>query len=411
MKKRISVIHVANGMYICGLDRPWTETGFKPPFELQGFHIQNDEEIDAVKAICRYVYIDPTQGADCRFEIPEDESTWDDDEPGNLLAADLPPPKYEDQATAEEEREAAREVMRDAGQVFNSLLKRTRAGKSIDTEAVKKTVSNLVQSVVRNPDAMMWLLKMKHRDRYSYAHSMTVCVLALTMGRHLGIPQYELNRLGIATMLQDVGRTALPKSLVNKSGEYSEREFELSKVHVEASVAMLREKTTAPDEVIEIVHTHHERFDGSGYPQGLEGHQIGLLSTVAGIADTYAAMTSTRPYREAVTSFTSLMALYEIRNKKFPAAVVEHFIQCIGIFSIGSFVLLNTEEVGIVVARNRIKQLTPRVMLVLDPEGNRIEKLETIDLAEQEEEDDNMRMISMVVDPEDYDLDPSEFFA
>ena len=90
MKKRISVIHVANGMYICGLDRPWTETGFKPPFELQGFHIQNDEEIDAVKAICRYVYIDPTQGADCRFEIPEDESTWDDDEPGNLLAADLP---------------------------------------------------------------------------------------------------------------------------------------------------------------------------------------------------------------------------------------------------------------------------------------------------------------------------------
>ncbi|MDH3689510.1 MAG: HD-GYP domain-containing protein [Gammaproteobacteria bacterium] len=413
MKKKISVIHLAHGMYVMELDRPWTETGFKPPFELQGFNVKNEQEVDAVKAISRYVYIDPTQGADCAFGIEEaqDNSAWSDEDPENLLAADLPPPKYEDQATAEKEREPAREVMRDAGRTFRSLLKRTRAGKSIDTEVVKKAVTKLVESVVRNPDAMMWLLKMKHRDRYSYTHSMTVCVLSLIVGRHLGIPQHELNRLGTAVMLQDVGRTALPEALVTKSGEYSEREFELSKMHVEASVKMLKEKTSAPEEIIEIVRSHHERFDGSGYPRGLEGHQISLLATIAGMVDSYAAMTSNRPYREAMTSFDALMVLYEVRNKQFAAAMVEHFIQCIGIFSIGSFVLLNTDEVAIVVARNRIKQLTPRIMIIIDPEGNRI-KPETVDLSTQQLDGDApIRQIMKVVDPEDYDLDPAEFFV
>ena len=106
------------------------------------------------------------------------------------------------------------------------------------------------------------------------------------------------------------------------------------------------------------------------------------------------------------------MRMYEMRNKQFPAAIVEHFIQCIGIFSIGSFVLLDTHEVGVIVARNRIKQLTPRVMIVLDPEGKRARNLITVDLANQLlEEGRELRQIVKVVNPEDYDLDPAEFFA
>jgi len=412
--KKVSVIHLERGMYVAELDRPWIETGFREPFVLQGFTIESEKDLQSVKTACRYVYIDPSRGRDTKFHIEEvkDPSRWSDTSAENLLSADLPPPAYEDRVKAEDEREVAREIMRDTGKVFKTLLKRTRAGRSIDIQIVRQTVTKLVGSIVRNPDAMMWLIKMKHRDRYSYAHSMTVCVLALAVGRHLGIPQSQLNILGAAALLQDVGRTKLPETLVTKPGKYSQREYELSKMHVAASVDLLREKTEASEALLDIVMEHHERFDGSGYPKELKGNTIGLLSTISGIVDTYAAMTSARPYRPAMTSFEALMSLYDMRSKQFPAAMVEHFIQCIGIFSIGSFVLLDTHEVGIVVARNRIKQLTPRVMIVLDSEGNRSNKPITVDLAKQHlEEGGELRQIVKVVNPKDYDLDPREFFV
>ena len=412
--KQVSVVHLERGMYVAMLDRPWTETGFREPFVLQGFTINSDKDLQTVKSACRFVYIDPTRGRDTKFQIDEvnDSSRWSDTTAENLLSADLPPPAYEDRSKAEDEQKVAREIRQDTGEVFNTLIKRTEAGRTINIEIVRKTVIKLVESVIRNPDALIWLTKMKHGDSYSYTHSMTICVLALAVGRHLGIPQSQLNVLGTAALLQDVGRTKLPALLVKTPSKYTEHEYELSKMHVGASVGLLRDKTGASDAVLEIEAEHHERFDGSGYPRGIEGKYIGMLSTISGMVDTYAAMTSLRPYRTTMTSFEALMRMYDMRNKQFPAAIVEHFIQCIGIFSIGSFVLLDTHEVGVIVARNRIKQLTPRVMIVLDPEGKRARNLITVDLANQLlEEGRELRQIVKVVNPEDYDLDPAEFFA
>ena len=412
--KKVSVVHLERGMYVAKLDRPWTETGFREPFVLQGFTIESDKDLQIVKSACRFVYIDPSRGRDTKFHIDDvkDSSLWSDTTAENLLSADLPPPAYEDRIKAEDEQKVAREIKQDTGKVFTTLLKRTEAGRSINIEIVRKTVTKLVESVIRNPDALIWLTKMKHGDSYSYTHSMTICVLALAVGRHLGIPQSQLNVLGTAALLQDVGKTRLPALMVKKPSKYTEQEYELSKMHVGASVGLLRDKTGASEAVLDIVAEHHERFDGSGYPRGLRGNTIGMLSTISGMVDTYAAMTSLRPYRTTMTSFESLMRMYDMRNKQFPAAIVEHFIQCIGIFSIGSFVQLDTHEVGIIVARNRIKQLTPRVMIVLDSEGNRAKNLITIDLAKQQlEEGRELRQIVKVVNPEDYNLDPAEFFA
>ena len=167
-----------------------------------------------------------------------------------------------------------------------------------------------------------------------------------------------------------------------------------------------------PLQVIQIIHCHHERYDGSGYPQKLSENDIPLLATIAGLVDCYQAGTSARPYRKAKTSFAMLMELYGERDRGFPGAVIEQFIQCIGIFPIGSFVQLNTREVGVVVQRNQIQQLKPRVMILISPKGKRIPKPETIDLSAQYlEEGQTPRGIVQVVDPAKYKLDPGEFFV
>ena len=205
---------------------------------------------------------------------------------------------------------------------------------------------------------------------------------------------------------------SLPEELLHKFERLTLDEREQLKDHVSASVEMLEKAKGFPPEIVNIVRMHHERTDGSGYPQGLNGSEISLLATISGIVDCYQAGTSVRPYRKAKTSFQILMELYNERDSAFPGGLVEQFIQCIGIFPIGSFVQLSTKEVGIVVQRNQVQQLKPKIMILVNTEGERIEDPETIDLAAQYlQPDESPRLITSIVDPKAYALDPAEFFV
>jgi putative nucleotidyltransferase with HDIG domain len=270
----------------------------------------------------------------------------------------------------------------------------------------------MVDSIVRNPDALTWLTRLKLRDDYTYAHSIAVSVLALALGRHLGLPREDLEVLGSSTLLQDIGKLELPKKLLDKPAALSETEYKVIQKHVAFSADILRKHKLLPRRALEIVISHHERYDGSGYPRGIKGNRIDLLSTIAGLVDCYDAMISPRPYSSPMTSFEALSRLYELANNAFPRAIIEHFIQCIGVFPIGSFVELSNGAIGIVVSRNRVRQLKPRIMLITDTAKNRLDSSETIDLAEQESVGDIAPLkISRAVEPQDFGIDPREFFA
>ena len=416
MKRKVACRDLEVGMYVAELDRPWVQAPFAPPFELQGFTIQDDEELETIQKVCRYVRIDPELGKGAQRYLAdglEFKNIKDITEVFvSLPATSLPKEVYKEQTSFESEIPTANQILSDTGQVYTKIIHDLEKEREINVEEVKNAVSGLVESVVRNPEALSWLVGLKRRDETTYMHAISVAVLALTVGRFLGLSVDRLQALGTATLLQDIGKMSLPEELLNKFERLTLDEREQLKDHVPASVEMLENAKGFPPEIVNIVRMHHERNDGSGYPQGLNGSEIPLLATISGIVDCYQAGTSVRPYRRAKTSFQILMELYNERDSAFPGGLVEQFIQCIGIFPIGSFVQLNTKEVGVVVQRNQVQQLKPKIMILVDTEGARIDDPETIDLAAQYlQPDESPRLITSIVDPKTYALDPAEFFA
>ncbi|MCG6873172.1 MAG: HD-GYP domain-containing protein [Gammaproteobacteria bacterium] len=412
MRKRVAVQHLQLGMFVVELDRPWVELPFEMPFQLQGFRLRLMEELEKVQKYCKFVYIDPRLGKDADRYLPEPENA-------PLLSADALPgispanqldPVYQDTTSFEEELPVAQEVLDDSRRVYAKVMDAAQAGRGIDGAALREVVRSMVNTVVRNPDAINWLGLLKHRDNYSYDHSIAACVLALTFGRHLGLPRKQLRILGTAVLLQDIGKLRIPEDLLTKPTPLTAAERLVIQRHVGYSIEIIKGGNIS-NEAKEVIFCHHERFDGTGYPRGLLGDDIGFLSLISGIVDSYDAMTSVRPYRPAFTSFEALSYLYDLRYMLFPGALVEHFIHCVGIFPIGTFVQLNTGHVGIVVARNRIRQLKPRVMIVVDAEGGRLEQPDTLDLAEQEGDESRPWRIAQVVDPDDFGLDRRQFFT
>jgi HD-GYP domain-containing protein (c-di-GMP phosphodiesterase class II) len=166
--------------------------------------------------------------------------------------------------------------------------------------------------------------------------------------------------------MHDVGNLRLPSALLHKRTPLTAAEHDILKSHVMHSVEILQASHNASPVLVETVAQHHERFDGSGYPKGIKGDEISMLGAMAGIVDTYAAMTNARPYREPALPQEVLQQLYGWRGTLFNPELVEKFIQCIGIFPVGSLVELNTREVAIVMAHNQVRRLKPRLMLILD---------------------------------------------
>lgn len=400
-------------MFVAELDRPWVQTPFAPPFEFQGFTIRQDDEVEKIQRVCRYVRIDPDRGKGAKRYLADGFDLKDITEVFvSLPATSVPNEVYKEKTSFEQEIPTASQILEDTGQVYKRIINDLEREREIDAEDVKNAVSGLVESVIRNPEALSWLVGLRQRDSATYVHAISVAVLALTIGRFLGLSLDHLQALGTATLLQDVGKMSLPDDVLHKLDRLDLAERELLKEHVKASVQMLEKAGGFASEVIQTVSMHHERFDGSGYPQGLFGDDIPLLATISGIVDCYQAGISPRPYRKPKTSFEVLMELYGERDGAFPGGLVEQFIQCIGIFPIGSFVRLNTKEVGIVVRRNRVQQLKPKIMILIDSKGQRISEPETVDLSAQYlEPGQSPRLISNIVDPKKFNLDPSEFFA
>lgn len=410
-RELVDVRDLKLGMYVVDLDRPWMDMPFEPPFELQGFTIRSDDEISTLKRYCNFVYIDPDLSTPVSRVTPRRQGASLAVHPAAFYT-DLPEPHYKDVHSVEQELPRAQEIVTDADGVYDKVLDDIRSGARFDARAVRESVTSLVDSVLRNPDAAQWLMQLKHRDAYTYLHSMEVCILSLALGRHIGLPRADLATLGMATLLQDIGKLRVPESLLRKREPLLLWERDALRKHVQESASMLRDNGGVMEPVIDIVVQHHERFNGSGYPRGLHGTQVSPMGYIAGICDTYRAMTTERPYRAALTSFDALMRLYESRDQEFPAALTEHFIQSVGIFSVGSFVMLNTGEVGVVVERHRIHQLKPRVLVLLGSDGAKLDAPATMDLAADPRDGDGApKRVARVVDPADYGLDRREFFV
>ena len=471
---RVAVQHLAIGMFVVELDRPWTDT----PFAMQSFQINTPEEVQTLADYCKYVYVDlelsrndmaaairaaeaasravinlPLRSQSLRhapglagleqalhenrairarphdsratLEVrratgkrfatafglpPEDvlelaEKSWLG-AAVNLVARILGPAKnskpdrytrkhksgdelaeirkllppsvelepYPEVGDVKEELPRASLTFQESEATINALINDIRNGREVKVQDVGQVVENIVDSMISNPDAMMWVAKLRDEDIYTYNHGVKVALYMVALGRHLGLPRSELSHLGMIGMLADVGKTKLPRELLDKPGVLSPEEFEKIKKHVEFGLEVLTANGDLPEEVRAGIGQHHERLDGSGYPNGLQGDQIGIYGRIAGLADCFAAIISTRPYANPSPPQKALMKLYEWSGTSFHEPLVEQFVQAVGIFPVGSTVELSNGELAVVLAHNRVRRLEPKVLVLTDRDKTALTK-------------------------------------
>ena len=360
-RKNLPVEELQLGMYVAELDRPWLET----PFHFQGFPITSDDQIDQLKKHCKTVFIDL------------EKSLWDEHRaPSGVEDKALHGPTAYPQVTrVEEELNVAKEVYSALEGSIQGCLESLKANASFEVEPLKVAVRSMTRSIVRNPDAMMLLFRIKQQGGEEFNRAVDTAIHMITFGRFLGFPGERLLLLGTAGLLLNIGKVKLPDEILLKKEPLTADELALAKEHVRHSVELVGPARGLPEGVQKIVAEHHERLDGSGYPAGLSGRQISVDSAIAGLIDTYSALTSMRPYAEQLSPSNALGALYKVRGKQFSETLVENFIQCIGIYPVGSAVALNSGEVGIVIAQNLTRRLQPRVMVVLDRDSHPVPHL------------------------------------
>lgn len=391
MKKKIDVQDLRIGMWVSELDRPWKGT----PFLFQGFEIRTQKEIDDIRGQCQYVYIDVTLGHDVeprkrppgpaptRIVVPEADREIK--RTGLEVLKQFQPgaahtPRYRDLVPVEEEIKQAREIHREAMELMPSILEDVRMGRVIDVPAAKQTVIKLVQSVLRNPDALTLLNQLKHQDAYTMEHCLRVCTLALIFGRHLDFPEEELALLGVGALMHDVGKMKVPSEILNKPGKLTDEEFKIMQTHVPRGVEILERNGGIHPASIQVAKQHHERYDGKGYATGLKGEIIDMFGQIGAIVDVYDAITSDRCYHSGMSAHEALRSMYEWRFQNFHPHLLEQFIQCMGIYPVGSLVELNRGDVGVVITVNRERRLRPKVTLVLRPDKQPYAPPKTVDL-------------------------------
>jgi putative nucleotidyltransferase with HDIG domain len=350
---RIPVSGLKVGMYICELDRPWLET----PFILQGFHIRNTAEIDEVAKYCHFVNV----------EISED--TWSPAEERTVQSPRLQRTQtYTNTVSGKEEFYVAQTAHQQARSITKSFLDEVRFGRDIDVKAVKTTVSECVRSVMRNPDAMLWMGKVRKQDEYTAEHCLNVGLLAIAFGRHLGAQEEDLNKLGMAGMLHDVGKMRTPAELLNKQGLLTPAELEALKAHAEQGRDILMGYKNIYHGVVDVAYSHHENVDGSGYPRKIKAGGITDFTRIISLCDVYDSITSDRVYKKGASSLNATRIILDHAGTKFDAKLAKEFIDFIGLYPPGSVVELHNGEAGIVISTNHRHRHLPKVMILRDAE-------------------------------------------
>ncbi|NOQ89623.1 MAG: HD domain-containing protein, partial [Gammaproteobacteria bacterium] len=318
---------------------------------------------------------------------------------------------YKNTKPAKEELPAAKTALDNASNQVARIMDDVKDGKNLDIKAVRGVVEPILDSIIRNSEAYMWLSMMQKKNAYTYSHSVDNCALAIAFGRYMGLPKKDLRTLAIGLLMMDMGNVKVPQGILNKSGRLTGVEYRIVKKHVAHGVDILKTTKGMDDDIVNIALTHHERFDGSGYPNSLHGTQIPVYGRMAAIIDCYDAMTSHRPFSAAKSPYAALQNIYNWRGSAFQPELVEQFLQCIGVYPTGSLVEMTSGEVAIVMEQNLTQRMRPKVMLVLDEDKEHLKEYKIIDLVEKFEDADHLPLnIHRGLDPGSYDIDPTEYY-
>ena len=379
MLKKIDVKQLSVGMYLKELCGSWIDH----PFWRNSFVITDPKDIERIRASkIQAAWIDCAKGLD----VAPDATPLSEAETESQVDAEL---KLAIQSTRDtapasmhEEMARAAKICAQAKQAVTSMFEEARMGKAVDSGNARKLVEEISDSVTRNPGALISLARLKTADDYTYMHSVAVCALMISLGRQIGVDENTIPRLGIAGLLHDLGKAMMPQDVLNKPGKLTDEEFGIMKRHPSEGAKLLQSSESIDDIALDVALHHHEKTDGSGYPEGLKDNEISLYAKMGAVCDVYDAITSNRPYKAGWDPAESLRRMAEWANGHFDPTVFQAFVKSLGIYPIGSLVRLSSGRLGLVVEQSPKSLLTPRIKVFFSTRSNTRIRPTLIDLSQ-----------------------------
>ncbi|ROM28854.1 phosphodiesterase [Pseudomonas protegens] len=347
MLKLISVQQLQMGMYIHQFCGSWLDHSFWKA----GFVLNSHADLQRLRqSNVSSLWIDSDKGLD----LPAN--------PQPSAPAALPPLKSEAPLRVEraEEIQRALKICAHSKKAVMQMFQEVRMGQAIELVQVDELVHNISSSLLRHPDVLISLARLKTADDYTYMHSVAVCALMVAVARQLELPVEQVHQAGVAGLLHDIGKLTIPDSILNKPEKLSADEFERVKLHPAAGGAILRQNPQLDALVLDVCLHHHEKIDGSGYPHHLAGEQISLFAQMGAVCDVYDAVTSTRPYNRGWDPAEALQRMSGWTGH-FGPRVLQALVKCVGIYPVGSLVRLNSGKLAVVLEQNSESLLLPKV--------------------------------------------------
>ncbi|MFT3959706.1 MAG: HD-GYP domain-containing protein [Desulfovibrio sp.] len=343
---KIPVSTLRPGMYIVDPGISWLKA---PLLYMQEGILASDDEINGIilQGFAE-AYYDPERSRDENSAAPQ---------PNTPLAVEL---------------QAANRIYEDAYENVKNFLESARGG-ALDLTFARPLVGDIIKSLSRNVDALVTLSLLKKTDEYTYAHSVNVTIFAVAFANFLGMPDDRLHNVGLAGLLHDYGKALIPKEILTAPRSLTFQEFEVMRSHVLLGVEKIKQFSSVEQEAIEGIAQHHEKHNGTGYPNRLSGKQIGVFGRILSLSDVYDALSSKRVYKGALAPNKALGMMYKMRGQAWAPGYVERFIKMVGIFPVGTAVELSNEHQGIVCRSNPNFPAQPCVLVARDPDGRAIQ--------------------------------------
>jgi len=391
MRKKITVKQLRLGMFIDKLDGNWLQH----PFWKSSFKLENPKNIIALKeSAVTHVWIDTARGLDV------DEPAHPSQVQPPFEAGKAAPPAVKT-ISIDKEMEAARATLEKARAATMDLLHEARMGKSVSTADVAPLVDEISQSIGRNPSAMLTITRMKTKDDYTYLHSVAVCALMIALGKQINY-QGDYHALGMAGLLHDVGKMAIPDEVLNKPGKLTDEEFKVVQDHPRSGWEILKKSEGVDDVALDVCLHHHERVDGKGYPEKLSADVLSLEARMGALCDVYDAITSDRCYKKGWEPADALKKMAEWKDGHFDEHLFQAFVKTIGIYPGGTLIKLKSGRLAIVTDQATESLLKPVIKVFFSCNSKAPIPPKIIKLSQSNEE------IESAEEPEDWGFSRSE---
>lgn len=400
MIKRIPVEALEVGMYISDLNMDWIPHS---NHHKKGI-LKNEVVIERIRKLgVRHLYIDTLKGKDTQDSLTIHEVDAENEK--KLEDVGDKTPLTRPRVSLADEMDSASRIHEEAINLVEGALANVQNGEGIEVSAIDTLADGLLDSIFRNHNALSCLGCIRQKDQYLLQHSVNLSVLMSVFGKSIQLDRKIMHQTVVGAMLHDIGKILIPDEILHKPGKLTEEEFAEIKKHALHSEDILKATDGVAPLSVTVAAQHHEKMDGSGYPRGLKGEEISPFGRMTAIVDVYDAITADRCYHKGMTPTQAIKKLLEWSDHHLDRSLVTHFIRCIGVYPVGSLVLMESGRLGVVVEANESDQRLPMVRLIYHTKFRTYIKIETVDLSNPKVQD----RIVKTVDPQAYRIEVGKF--